>query len=159
MDFIIREYMSTLLPLTENILSKLQAGYPAFFRLWSCVYLIFYAMQSDHVAHSGKVMINDRVLSAISAQTSLCIFMKTKWNVIFYILSSHLKKKICKFLQKKWHREDKLLHQLFINSHWNACRSLPFSPMHRPSFVPILLVELYTSLILPTEMTTYSRSL
>lgn len=28
-------------------------------------------MQSDHAVHSGKVMINDRVLSAIAAQTNL----------------------------------------------------------------------------------------
>lgn len=50
-------------------------------------------MQSDHVAHSGKVMINDRVLGATVAQTSLCIFMKAKWRKVTLIFFLHILKK------------------------------------------------------------------
>jgi len=57
-------------------------------------------MQSDHAAHSGKVMINDRVLGAIAPQTSLCVFMKTKWRKINFTFFPHILEKAVSFYEK-----------------------------------------------------------
>lgn len=115
MDSIINEHISTLLLFTSNILSKLQAVYPALSRFWSCHFVqsIFQALQRNHVSNSGKVMINDRALSNIVAQTSLSYFMENKWRKITLIFFPHVLKKSVSF-KKKWHKENKLVSIIYI---------------------------------------------